>query len=179
METDFPVCKPLHKSVLSDENCENADPFRYEEHGWITLERMKKAIEGFKPHKQSGPDEIKPIVLQGIQDNTLKKLKTIYNAIISAGFTPKLWRTLNITMLKKPGKSDYSQAKSFRPITLACHLLKLLERLVLWHLEDTILQEKPISLELHAFRHGQGCESANISIINEIERTLKKGKLEY
>ena len=43
-------------------------------------------------------------------------------------------------MLPKPGKPNYDEVKSFRPISLNSFLLKGLERLVLWELEDTALR---------------------------------------
>ena len=45
--------------------------------------------------------------------------------------------------LPKMGKSSYDEAKSFRPITLTTYLFKGLEKMVYWHLEDTVLKTTP------------------------------------
>ena len=47
-------------------------------------------------------------------------------------------------------KDDYSQAKSYRPISLMNYLLKGLERLSVW-VADTALEDNPLHTKQHGF----------------------------
>ena len=63
---------------------------------------------------------------------------SLLNACARTLRLPRLWRQALVVALLKPGK-DPSSPKSFRPISLLCHLYKLYERLILnltQHIED-------------------------------------------
>lgn len=55
---------------------------------------------------------------------------TLTNACISTGHHPIEWRRALVVVIPKPGKDDYSQAKSYRPISLLECLSKLLEKVM-------------------------------------------------
>jgi hypothetical protein len=54
----------------------------------------------------------------------------LFNSCLLAGYHPKVWRTATIAVVPKPGKSDYSLPKSYRPVALLECLSKLLEKVV-------------------------------------------------
>ena len=95
---------------------------------------------------------------------------------MSAKHTPKVWKESSIVMIPKPGKDDYLNAKSFRPITLANHTLKLLEKLVLWHIAERNLKITPLSENQHAFRPGYSTESAALHVMIKIELAFEENK---
>ena len=145
---------------------------------FITETLVEKAFESFGPLKSPGPDDIKPIVLQHLDMNMIKRITNLYRACITIGYTPKPWRKSKIVFIPKPGKGDYTLAKSFRPISLTSFIWKGLERIVSWHLETTTLVENPISKYQHAFTKNHSCESALSSMVDSIESGLAvpKGK---
>jgi len=55
---------------------------------------------------------------------------TLFNSCLDAGMHPKAWKTALIAVVPKPGKSDYSLPKSYRPVALLECLGKLLEKVV-------------------------------------------------
>ena len=55
---------------------------------------------------------------------------------------PQSWHLSTAIFIPKPGKESYSKPKSFRPISLAPFLLKGLERVVAWYLEETMLKKR-------------------------------------
>ncbi len=55
---------------------------------------------------------------------------SLFNASIATGKLPTPWKIAKIIPLKKPGKGDYTIAKSFRPISLLCTPGKALEAVV-------------------------------------------------
>jgi len=54
----------------------------------------------------------------------------LFQTSIRDGDIPSQWRNAKIIPLKKPGKSDYILAKSWRPISLLSTLGKILEAVV-------------------------------------------------
>ena len=78
--------------------------------------------------------------------------------------------------IPKPGKPDYSDPRSHRPITLSSFLLKTLERLILWHLDDTSLRDYPLHASQYGFRHNRGTDNAVSRLVSTVEadQCLKK-----
>jgi hypothetical protein len=96
---------------------------------WINLETLHHVFNQFGSHKCPGPDGFRPIVLMHLPLEARTALLHIYNAIISQKYTPRLWRNADIIFLPIPGKDDYTQSRSFRPISLMPFLLKTLEKM--------------------------------------------------
>ena len=144
---------------------------------YLTVYRLRESIKSTKTHKACGPDEIKPIVLKNFSNKTLDLLKDIYEGCIAAKYTPLIWRKSNVVLIPKPNKPDYQKAGAFRPITLANHLFKTLEKLILWHITETNLKETPLQRNQHAFRNDASTESAALEVLTQIENGLYKGKI--
>jgi hypothetical protein len=125
---------------------------------WITADRIREAISGFGPNKTPGPDGIKPLVLQHLLEQALDKLVKIFNASMSLGYTPAIWRRSKVVFIPKSGKKDYGDPRSFWPISLTCFLFKTLERLVMWQLDELCLMDKPLHDNQFAFRKGRSTE---------------------
>ncbi len=85
---------------------------------YIDKLKVARAINSFGPFKATGPDELKPIVLQMSSIGFVKYLTKIYKGVISTGHTPSAWRKMGVIFIPKLGKSNYGKAKSYRPITL-------------------------------------------------------------
>ena len=143
---------------------------------FITEEKVKMAIDSFGPDKCPGPDSITPRALQSLGDSEIKCITNLYKVCIEIGYTPLRYRQTNVVLLAKPGKEDYSKVGSHRPISLSCFLLKTLERLILWELEETVLKNKPLSSRQHAFKKGSSTETAISSFTDEIESSILQGQ---
>ncbi len=85
---------------------------------WITIDKVKWAIFNFGSHKAAGPDGLVPMVLKQLPDKVLECLRIIYMSSIYSGYVPRSWRKSRVIFVPKPGKGDYTKAKSFRLITL-------------------------------------------------------------
>ncbi|QQP37800.1 Uncharacterized protein FKW44_018195, partial [Caligus rogercresseyi] len=75
---------------------------------------------------------------------------------------------MKVIFLPKPGKDDYSSAKSFRPITLSNYILKGLERIVQWKVEEII----PRLHSQHAYTKGLSTETALSQAVDLIEKSI-------
>ena len=139
---------------------------------WIDERRLREALVSFGNIKAPGPDGIKPIVLKHLPEVAEKALARIYAAMIQLHYTPALWRKSEIVFIPKPGKSDYSNPRAYRPIALMSFFFKALERLVQWRMDDTA---SPYHRNQHAFRTGHCTEHALSQMTDTIERGLFKG----
>ena len=86
------------------------------------------------------------------------------------GYTPKCWRESIVIFIPKPGKGDYTDARSFRPISLMSFFMKALERVVLWHLQEMVFLENPFNSNQHAFHKGRSCDSALSNMAEYLEK---------
>ena len=92
------------------------------------------------------------------------------------GYTPPSFCESQVIFIPKQGKTDYSLPKSYRPISLASCLLKVLEKLILLHLEGGILRTNPLHPAQHAFRRGRGCDTALSFMADRIESSVLRGE---
>ena len=142
----------------------------------ISAEKVQAAVKSLGPHKAPGPDEIKPLVFQNLGAKMLTRLARLYQAILTLGYTPRKWRTSKVIFIPKPGKDDYAQPKSFRPISLMPVFYKILERLCLWEIEETALKVSPISSAQHGFKKGFSTETALSTLVDLIEKAMARGE---
>ena len=119
----------------------NPTPIRWRP---FTKTGLRRAIERSNPDKAPGPDGIPNRVIQKLADELMPVLLPVSNECIRIGYQPQSWRTSNTVALKKPGKTDYSIPKAWKPIALINTLGKVLDsmlavRLSYWADEEGIL----------------------------------------
>ena len=137
---------------------------------WINEPLYWKAVNKFGPDKAPGPDGLKPIILQNLNSKAISRLLQIYNSCITNSYTPQTWRQSRTIFIPKLNKEDYTNVRAFRPISLTSFLLKTLERLVLWNIERTCLNQIPYHPNQHAFRKGHSTETALSEVVQRIEK---------
>ena len=143
----------------------------------FTDRRVRKAIEEFNPLSAAGPDRIRPLMLQKGWKIISKPTTILMKASLTMNLIPNCWIHSKGIFLAKPGKTDYHNPKSYRTITLAPVILKLLERIIHWHLEADLKLDSLLNDNQHGFRRGKSTESALHKIINKIEQTIIKGDM--
>ena len=143
----------------------------------FTEERIKWAIETFKPFKSAGKDEIFPALLQEGLKILLPVLEVIFVFSHATGHIPSLWRESKVVYIPKVGKKPSDSPKSFRPITLSSFLLKTMERILDRLIRDTFLQEQPLNRNQHAYQEGKSTISALKSVVQEIEKVFTQKEI--
>ena len=126
---------------------------------WINVDKVKLALEGFDSKMSLGPDEIKSILFKYLDGRLFEYINIIYKACIFLHYTPLRWKETKIIFIPKPGKSNYRLAKSFRPISLSNYLLKGLERLVGWKMDEALIKKSYTSkaARLHGWQKHRKC----------------------
>ena len=122
---------------------------------WLRARRLIKpnqvswALCTFEPKKAPGPDGIFPLLLQEGKEILTPVLTKLFQASVALGHVPKAWALAKAIFIPKPGKANYAEAKSFRPICLSSFLLKALEKILDKHVRDKIQRKAA----LHEFQY--------------------------
>ena len=144
------------------------------DHEWITSERIKLAIHKFEKGKAPGIDNIPPDLLMDIGPIMTEEIRQLFLDVVSASYTPTHWRQSKVIFIPKSGKSDYSIAKAYRPISLTPFLFKTLERLCFWHSHEQALEKIPIHQRQYAYKAGMGTETAISKVLDTIEKGMMR-----
>lgn len=124
-----------------------------------------------KNGKSPGPDEIRKEDLTIDPIMTAKCLTHIFNASLSNSKLPSDWKLAHVTPLHKRGASDL--LSNYRPISLTSILCKILERIILHHLNlilDNVLYNRQ-----HGFRKGLSCETKLCGTYHDIAKQVDQG----
>jgi len=89
-------------------------------------------------------------------------------------FFPSAWRSASILVLKKPGKSNYLFANSFRGISILNAFAKAFEIVIHNKLKLLASEHSWFSESQHGFRPNKSTESACGSLISTIEKNKKQ-----
>ena len=182
-DTHFPGSAPPEMvdiaPVLGDGKCDGAQGCHGNElkDHFVTSDLVVKAFKSFGAFKTPGGDQLRPVCLQNLNQSMVERITNLYRACIKVGYNPSSWLKSTVVFIPKPGKSDYSIAKSFRPISLVSFLLKGMERIIMWHLEDTTLRVSPISDFQHGFKPNFSTESALCSLVDDIESSILRDQI--
>ncbi|KAM0742770.1 hypothetical protein ACQRIT_002947 [Beauveria bassiana] len=106
----------------------------------ITLPEIERAVKSAPRSKAPGMDGIINGILHETIDLLLPCLHKLFNACLEQGYCPSHFKETITVVLRKPGKDDYSQPKSYRPIALLNTLGKVLDGVManrLAYLADT------------------------------------------
>ena len=85
---------------------------------------------------------------------------------------PKVWRQAKIIAILKPGK-DSAIPKSYRPISLLCHIYKLYECITLIRISPSV--DRHLIEEQAGIRPGKSCCSQLLNLTQHIEDGYQRG----
>jgi hypothetical protein len=132
----------------------------------FTTEQTKEAIKSAKPSKAAGPDNITNLHLKHLGPNGIKYLTRIFNLSMSTGIIPDIWKTSTIIPLLQPNKPS-NESNSYRPVSLLCPAIKILERLILPTLTE--------SLDIPVFQHGFRKDHSTVTALNDFNADVTNG----
>lgn len=102
----------------------NSDPYNAP----ITLREIERVLEKRK-NSCPGKDQVSYSMLKKLPKSSLVLLDKIYNRIWYTGKIPLKWKEFILSPIPKPNK-NLESPESYRPITLASCLFKILEKIV-------------------------------------------------
>lgn len=100
----------------------------------FTMVELSLALLSSK-NSSPGLDQVRCKLLRNLPDLGWKRLLRIFNHLLDFNIVPPEWREVKVVTSLKSGKPA-SNHDSYRPIAMLSCLRKLLERMMLFRLED-------------------------------------------
>ena len=117
---------------------------------------VQKLLANLNVSKSSGPDGISPRCLQVLSAEISGMLSFIFQQSFNLGTLPCDWSKAMVVPVHK--KSNKDNPANYRPISLTCLACKLMEHIVLGHLNAHLSANGILSPLQHGFRAGMSCE---------------------
>ena len=141
----------------------------------VSPNRVNRAVRELQTNKAPGPDEIRNEMISKAWEHIKDPVRMIFHHSLKLGITPDSWKTVTGCIIPKPLKVDYTNPRAFRIISLTSSFQKLLERLILWHLEIDLKVPARLTKNQHGFRKGKSTESAIHILTRRIEDAMANG----
>ena len=132
----------------------------------FTPEQTREAIKKCKASKAVGPDGISNLHIKHLGQKGIEFLTNIFNISVSCSKIPDIWKQSFVVPLLKPGK-DKGDSNSYRPVSLLCPAIKILERLILPTLQE--------NLPIPDFQHGFRQLHSTVTALNEFNAQVSDG----
>lgn len=145
--------------------------------GKITMEQIWDQLHKLKLYKAPGPNGILNIVLTKYVDLIIDRLYFIYQAMLDESLMFKPWKEFTTVIIRKPGKSNYSTPKAYRPIVLLNTMWKVITAIVANHI--SFYTEKHQLLSANHFSGRPGCTTLDVIhlLTNSIKAAWRKWKV--
>uniref|UniRef100_A0A1A8RXB6 Reverse transcriptase domain-containing protein n=1 Tax=Nothobranchius rachovii TaxID=451742 RepID=A0A1A8RXB6_9TELE len=157
-------------NLSSTKSGDAAAPFTSPSHLSVSRSQVKRQLERLNRNKAAGPDGVSPRVLKACAEQLCGILQHLFNLSLAQEKVPVLWKTS--CLVPVPKKTRPSVNDDYRPVALTSHIMKVLERLLLVHLnKQTRTYQDPLQF---AYRHGVGVEDAIIQLLQPIHCHLDK-----
>ena len=134
----------------------------------ISIEELNYAMKKLQRKKSPGPDGITNEMLINAGKPALYKLLEIFNKTWQEGSPPQSWREATMIPIHKKGKSK-TEATSYRPISLASCVVKLLERIINARMKCYLESEQLLAPQQAGFREHHCTEDQTNYLAQEIE----------
>ena len=111
--------------------------------GPFRMDEMQPALGQLKNDKAAGPDDLGiEIEKYAVSEIYLRKLLTLFNAILHTGTVPALWKDVTISVIHKKG--DMEDCNNYRGLSLMSHKGKVLELMIRNRILPAVYGENPI-----------------------------------
>jgi ribonuclease HI len=130
-------------------------PDEVEEFQEITEDQIRRSIKHMKPWKAVMKDDVPNALIIQCADVLIPYLTPIYQASIRLAHYPSNWKIYDTVVLRKPGRSDYSKANSYRPICLLKTLAKPLSIVITEYLVHITEKHHLLPSTYFGFRPGR------------------------
>ena len=149
--------------------------FHYSGNQNIDFNGVLKLLSNLKPDKAAGPDSIKPIVLKQLKTEIAPVICLLFKKTLQMGQLPAAGKKVQVFALFKKG--DKTEPSNYRPISLTCILLKVMEHIIIAFNLSKHLNKHNIIYELqHGFHEKRSCETKLIQLVEDLGRQLSLGK---
>jgi hypothetical protein len=143
----------------------------------ITPEEVKQTIDRTKPDKAPGPDDIPSLAFHLAKAELSPHLCFLFNACLRAGYCPKHFHESKTVALRKPGRSDYTVPKAYRPIALLNTMGKILDAIIATRISYMAETHHLLPESHYGGRKGRSTETALHNLLEQIYSAWKEGMI--
>ena len=114
-------------------------------------------MEGIKPNKAAGPDQIPCQILKELATELAPALTSFFQQSLHNGDLPSNWLTAWVAPIFKKGPQ--SEPANYRPVSLTCITCKMLEHIICSHIRAHMDKHRILTSFNNGFRSKHSCES--------------------
>ena len=129
-------------------------------------------MKNLDPFKVSGPDKIQSRFLKLMAEELSAGVTLIFRASIHLAKIPNAWRDALVSSLYKSGKTDRSNPKNYRLISLTSVSCKMLEHIIHSDVIEHLDHNNIITDAQHGFRSKRSCETQLIKSVRDLVKSL-------
>ena len=141
----------------------------------VTTRELFNIVTKIKNDKSPGFDNISPEICKKLLAFFPEMMTAIMNACIRTGHVPYLWKISTVRIIPKPGKTNYGQTSSFRPIGLLPILGKILESIMAGRIRRSLATNCPMSTNQYGFTSGKSTIHALDQLMCRIDHQQRDG----
>ena len=140
----------------------------------ISINGILKLLQNLKPFKAAGPDRLNHSCSRNCGDEIAPIIQIIFERSIQTGKLPADWSRAQVTPIFKKGNK--SSAANYRPISLTCILIKVLEHIMASHVVKHLNSHDLLYDLQHGFREKRSCETQLTMLVEDLARNKSSGK---
>ena len=140
----------------------------------INQERIVKAMSTLKSNKAAGVDGMNSSFIKGCAYGIIRPLELIFKKSMELGEIPADWKKANISVIFKKGSKK--EPSNYRPVSLTCHLGKILERIIKEDIVRYLETNKLIFESQHGFRNKKSCLTNLLEFTKFVTDKIDEGK---
>ena len=130
-----------------------------------------EAIKQSRGSPSAGPDNLTMIHLKHLGPSGIRYLTHLFNLSVRGADLPSIWKNAHVIPVLKP-KKPADQGTSYRPISLLCPAVKVLERLLLPSLNASL----PPAPHQHGFQRQKSTVTALLPLTHSIAQGFNRPK---
>lgn len=132
-------------------------------------------IRSLKNKVSSGADQISVKLIKVMAEALSKPLSHLVNLSVSCGVFPELLKVAIVVPIFK--RNDPLEIMNYRPISILSSFSKIIEKIVFSRMMKYLNKYKRIADCQHGFRSGRSTQSAVLSFVECVYRSLDRGML--
>ena len=134
----------------------------------ITPDDVSNTIKQTK-NTAPGSSTLNKLILSKLPKKAIETLTNIYNAALSSGYFPDIWKKSIIKLIPKTGKNPH-KTENYRPISLLEVPGKIFERIINTRLKQFLENNNKYNINQFGFRTNRGTHQALALITEEISQ---------
>jgi hypothetical protein len=140
----------------------------------VSEQEQQAVIARLKPDKAPGEDGLPNRVVKAMASTAPERLRKLFSACLKLSYHPEAFRKAVTVVLKKPGKSDYSNPGAYRPIALLNTLGKVLEAVVARRISCLAERHCLLPDSQYGARPGRSTETALLNLTEQVRAAWER-----